>query len=266
MQLPEKLTTRRLPIALATWVAWVLLTLFGMRWASDGRPKPLLDGLTHSVSWNLVMAVALLALVTWRMQWRDLRFVAPQPLSSLRLLWFPALYLVFFGLLAGQFGVPAWDVMVFVAMNTALVGLSEEWMFRGVLFQTLRSRLALWPAVLMTSALFGSVHVLNVFVTGELFEAAIQALAAFMSGLLFMALLLRTGSLWVPVVYHALWDFGTFMVSASGASKGGAHTDLTHGWAWTLPLILVLPNFLYAMYLLRNMRNAMHQLNGPNIP
>ncbi len=170
MQPLEGRVRHRLPIGLSTWVGWVLLTLFGMRWASDGSPKPLIEGLTHSVSWNLVMAVAWLAFVTWRMQWHDLRFVAPKPPRSLWLLWFPALYLVFFGLL-------------------------------------------------------------------------------------FMALLLRTGSLWVPVTYHALWDLGTFLVSASGASKGSSSADLSQGWTWAVPLLLVLPNFLYAMYLLRNVRN-----------
>jgi uncharacterized protein len=251
----DHLDPRRLPIALLTWVGWILLTLFGMRWASDGTPKPLVEGITHGVSWNLVMALALLALVTWRMRWRDMRFVAPQPLGSLRLLWFPALYLLAFGLLTSQLGLPPGGFIGYVAINTALVGLSEEWMFRGVLFQGLRSRLAMWPAVLVASALFGSVHVLNVFVTGQLFDASIQALAAFMSGLVFMALLLRTGSLWVPVVYHALWDFGTFLVSAGGAAKDNQPADLSQGWTWALPLLMVLPNFLYAIYLLRRLRN-----------
>jgi membrane protease YdiL (CAAX protease family) len=39
-------------------------------------------------------------------------------------------------------------------MNTMLVGLWEEWVFRGVLFQGLRSRLAPWTAILRTSALY----------------------------------------------------------------------------------------------------------------
>ena len=38
---------KRIWIALATWVVWILLTMFGMRWASDGSKKPLVEGLTH---------------------------------------------------------------------------------------------------------------------------------------------------------------------------------------------------------------------------
>jgi membrane protease YdiL (CAAX protease family) len=154
--------TKRLPLALATYVSWTLVTLFGMRWASDDSKKPLIDTVTHGISWSLVMAVALLALVSFAMRWRDLKFVAPRPTSSLRLLWFPALYLLAFALLPAAFGLPPADILLFIALNSALVGLSEEWMFRGVLFQGLRSRFALWPAILLTALLFGAVHVLNV--------------------------------------------------------------------------------------------------------
>ena len=82
----------RLPISLITYVGWTLVTVFGMRWAGDGAKKPLIESVTHSISWNLVMAVALLAVVTVAMRWRDLKFVAPKPTGSLRVLWFPALY------------------------------------------------------------------------------------------------------------------------------------------------------------------------------
>ena len=246
--------TRRLPVALITYVGWVLLTLFGMRWATDGTKRPLVETVTHGISWNIAMAIGLLALATFALRWRDLKFVAPRPPGSLRILWFPALYLLLFIVLAGALGLPPPGTLVFVALNTAMVGISEEWMFRGVLFQGLRSRLPMLPSILVTSALFGAVHVLNFFVTGQVVEAVVQSAAAFLSGIVLIALLIRTGSLWVPIVYHALWDLGTFLVSA-GSSKSGQPVDLAQGWTWSLPLLLVLPNFVYALYLLRRVRN-----------
>jgi membrane protease YdiL (CAAX protease family) len=155
---------------------------------------------------------------------------------------------------AGGARTPPASTLLFVIMNTMLVGLSEEWMFRGVLFQGLRSRLALWPAILLTSALFGAVHVVNVVTTGQLGEAIAQAAAAFMSGMVLIALLIRTGSIWVPIVYHALWDFGTFVISAGGAANGPP-IDVAQGWNWTIPMLMVLPNFLFALFLLRGVRN-----------
>lgn len=245
---------RRLPVALITYLGWVLLTLFGMRWASDGSKKPLVETITHGISWNIAMAIGLLALATLAMRWRDLKFVAPTPLGSLRILWFPAIYLLLFVLLATELGLPPVGTLLFVLLNTILVGVSEEWMFRGVLFQGLRSRFPMLASIVITSAFFGAVHVLNVITTGQLVEAVVQSVAAFMSGIVLIALLVRTGSLWVPIAYHALWDLGTFVVSAGG-SKSGPGLDLSHGWTWSIPLLLVLPNFLYALYLLRKVTN-----------
>jgi membrane protease YdiL (CAAX protease family) len=244
----------RLTISLITCAAWTLVTVFGMLWAGDGTPKPLIESVTHGVSWNLVVAVALLAAVTVAMRWGDLKFVAPKPPGSLRVLWFPALYLLLFALMPAVLGLPPASTLLFVMLNTMLVGLSEEWMFRGVLFQGLRSRLALWPAILITSALFGAVHVVNVVTTGQLGEAVVQAVAAFMSGMVLIALLIRTGSIWVPIVYHALWDFGTFVASAGSAARGPP-IDVAQGWNWTMPIAMVLPNFLFALFLLRKVRN-----------
>jgi membrane protease YdiL (CAAX protease family) len=75
-----------------------------------------------------------------------------------------------------------------------------------------------------------------------------------MSGMVLIALLIRTGSIWVPIVYHALWDFGTFVISA-GSAVSGPPIDVAQGWNWTIPMLMVLPNFLFAMYLLRGVRN-----------
>jgi len=61
--------------------------------------------------------------------------------------------------------------------------------------QGLSSRLALWPAILLTSALFGAAHVMNVITTGQVGEAVVQAIAALMTGMVMIALLIRTGSM-----------------------------------------------------------------------
>ena len=184
--------------------------------------------------------------------WRDLKFVAPMPWSSLRLMWLPALYVVaFLGMSAALGPVPA-SVTGFLLLNTLVVGLSEETMFRGVLFQALRSRVSLWPAMIISSLLFGGVHVLNIFSTGEVLASCTQALTATMSGFAFVALLVRTGSIWPPIVYHALWDFGTFSLSSHTMKAA----EPTAAAAYFIPLLLVLPHFLYALYLLRNVRNS----------
>ena len=153
-------------------------------------------------------------------------------------------------------GLPPAGTLVFIALNAVLIGLSEEWMFRGVLFQGLRSRLALWPAILLTSLLFGAVHVLNVISTGQLCRGRGQAVAASMSGMLLLALLIRTGSIWVPIAYHALVGLGEIRLTSATSPKTSEPVEFAQGWTWALPMLIVLPNFLYALFLLRKVRNA----------
>ena len=68
----------------------------------------------------------------------------------------------------------------------------------------------------------------------------------------FIALRLRTGSLWPCIIVHGLWDFATFTVAAArsgeshASSSGGPMTAMTF-----VPILLVLPNALYGLWLMR---------------
>ena len=124
-------------------------------------------------------------------------------------------------------------------------------MFRGILLQAFRHRMAIWPAILITSLLFGGIHSLNVFTTGHLLTSVIQSGAALLSGLLFIAIRLRTGSLWPAIITHGLWDFGTFTLGAAGGEPADPQMARTTV-QMLIPLLLVLPNALYALWLLRH--------------
>jgi len=86
-------------------------------------------------------------------------------------------------------------------------------MFRGILFQGLLSSFNIWPAILLTSLLFGSVHLSNVFITGDFVDAMIQVLQATLGGIWFLALRLRTRSVYPAMLMHGLWDFAIFLAS-----------------------------------------------------
>lgn len=245
----------RLPISLLVYLLWAAITILGGLWLSGGQQQSLIEGLSKGPLWNVVAAFLFLLVVTAVAGWRDLKFVAPKPMRSLWIMWLPALYIIGFLGIAGMLGLPPLNLMLMIFVSTAFVGLSEETMFRGILFQALRTRVMLWPAMIWTSVLFGSVHILNALTTGEVLNAFLQAFTATLSGFAFMAILVRTGSIWPPIVYHALWDFGTFSISASSAATGAASSGDAGGLTLLLPVALVLPNFLYAMFLLRNVKN-----------
>jgi len=83
-----------------------------------------------------------------------------------------------------------------------IVGLAEEFAFRGYLQFTLTSGIGFWPSAILLSALFGLAHASN---PGE---TKFGLLSVVLFGLLFCFFLRRTGNLWWAVGFHAGWDWG----------------------------------------------------------
>lgn len=242
---------QRLAISCASFVVWLLITLVGETLGA-GAHQTLPETVSRGPGWPFAAAAAfLLAVVAWR-RWRDVGLNQRPSARSLRLAWLPMLYIVGGFGLAVQLGLPPASVMLWVLVNTFLAGLSEELMFRGVLLQALRQSVAVVPAVVLTTLAFGAIHSLNVFVTGELRAAVIQSTAAALSGLLFMALRLRTGSLWPSIVVHGLWDWAAFMAALASAKDPAAAAAPT-GAMSLAPILLVLPNGLYGLWLMRHL-------------
>lgn len=233
--------------ALATYLVWIVIGVGGATLLVDGKTS-LPELVSHRVGLQFLASCLFLIATIRLVGWPTLGFVRPQASDWRKLMWLPGLFIFGFFAAAIAKGLPAPSVIGFVAINTAMVGFSEETMFRGILFQAFRKALPLWPAIWLTTILFGAVHVLNGFITGQFGPAIVQAVAASMSGLLFMALLIRTGSMWVPIVLHALWDCGLFLLSSGEAPAPAAETG---GWSILAPCLMVLPNFLFALYLLR---------------
>lgn len=232
-------------IVLAVWLA---ITIIGGNLQGGGR-KSLDELVSHGPLWGVWAALALLAVVTVVRRWSGIGFARPEWKRSLKLMWLPGLLvaLMIGGAVAGK--IPPVTVLFWVLVNTLLVGVSEEWAFRGILLKSLCDRFSLIAAVALNAIAFGLVHSLNGFVTGDFAGAFNQAAAASMSGVLFVALRLRTHSLLPVMLLHGLWDFSAF---ALGISQGEAESPGVKGAeAFFLPLLIVLPNFLYGCYLLR---------------
>jgi membrane protease YdiL (CAAX protease family) len=83
-----------------------------------------------------------------------------------------------------------------------IVGLAEEFSFRGYLQYTLASGIGFWPAAILMSALFGVAH------KGNPGESTFGLFSVVLFGLLFCLILRRTGNLWWAVGFHAGWDWG----------------------------------------------------------
>lgn len=100
------------------------------------------------------------------------------------------------------------------ALFFVLVGLFEEFTFRGYLQYTLADGIGFWPAALVLSIGFGSVHLMN---KGE---SPVGALSVVAIALVFSLTLKRTGNLWLVVGWHAAFDFGeTFLFSVPNSGN-----------------------------------------------
>lgn len=103
-----------------------------------------------------------------------------------------------------------------------LVALFEELSFRGYALFTLSSGIGFWPAATILSAIFGYVHHAN---PGETWLGAFSAGAI---GFVLCLMLRRSGNLWMPIGFHAAWDWGeTFFygVPDSGQVAPGHFLD-----------------------------------------
>jgi membrane protease YdiL (CAAX protease family) len=111
-----------------------------------------------------------------------------------------------------------------------LVGLYEEFAFRGYVQFTLAQAVGFWPAAVLLSAAFGFVHRSN---PGE---SKMGLAGVVLTGLLWCFSLRRTGNLWFAVGMHASFDFGeTFLYSVpdSGVVFRGHLSNATlAGPAW----------------------------------
>ena len=230
------------PGALVVLVVWLALSSLGFL---PGRFGPLAQA---PVPQALAAGFLLLCLLAFR--WPHTAMRLPKP-GTAGIMWFPWLYLPCFAALIVWIGLPPVSQLIGLFALMAWIAISEELMFRGLLFPALRQRLRIWPAMLLTSAVFGLIHLGNGLENGNFLAAAMQSLAAMMTGLLLVAMRVRRGSIWPAVSYHLLWNLGSFSLDLALRQHGTAGEPGVFSLV-LLPLIVVLPNGLYALWLLRH--------------
>ncbi len=239
-------------VAIGVYLIWQAIGLGIQKFGSGSEEIDLLDLVKHGISPSLAAAsLFLLATVLVMRWWREVGLAQGPQRGTLKVIWPWLLFLALFAVSALGAGMPPATVTLFILANTMMVGWSEEVMFRGIILRGLFRSGGIWVAILGSSALFGAIHVLNVFLTGDLRGAVIQAGAAFLSGVFLAAVRLRTGSLWTGIVLHGLWDAGTFFIAAGGAAAAGAAAGPTAFGDYG-SIVMSLPLFLLGLYFLRH--------------
>lgn len=164
--------------------------------------------------------------------------LVPFPLrASLAVLLFPVMTVIY-GYLAGFRELPL-PTLILAFVSVALAGVIEELAFRGVLLSILLPK-GLWRAVIVTSALFGLMHLSNLALGSPWYSVLLQVTFATMAGTGYAAMRIRTGSLWPPIILHAAFDL-TFRVAAVEVGSMFANSiHMLHGVGWLVYALVVL--------------------------
>jgi membrane protease YdiL (CAAX protease family) len=113
-----------------------------------------------------------------------------------------------------------------ILLAVVLAPITEEIVFRGVLFRALTDRVGMWAAAALSSAVFAVIHF------EVLFSQPLALVGLFTVGMALAIAYHRTGSLLVPIVGHAVFN---------GVSVGLAlmvdQLGLASGWWPTLPTL-----------------------------
>jgi membrane protease YdiL (CAAX protease family) len=123
----------------------------------------------------------------------------------------------------------AWLIAMF------LLGMAEEATFRATGMFTLGEAIGLWPAAVVTTLIFSLLHY---FLKPN--ETIADAMSVGLLGLFMAFTIIRTGSIWWAVGFHALFDYAALVLfgSPNTGNAGGKPLDTRllagnfHGAEW----------------------------------
>lgn len=130
----------------------------------------------------------------------------------------------------------AGSAVALFALQCIAVAAFEETAFRAIVFPLMLQRFgtgkgARFFAVLLSSALFGLTHLLNLFAGAGAGAVVLQVGYSFLIGAMLAIVYLHSGSLTACILLHAVYNFGGTLVPTLGE---GAFADI-----WNLPTVLI---------------------------
>ncbi len=138
----------------------------------------------------------------------------------------------FLGMINGTIWLKRGDLIWIYALDCLLIGLFEELAFRGVLLPFLLEKRRktkkeiLWTVV-GSSAVFGLIHLINLFEGAGFGATLLQIGYSFLIGGMCAIVLMKTGNLIYCILLHAVYDFG------------GRWMTVAEGSLWDAPTVII---------------------------
>jgi membrane protease YdiL (CAAX protease family) len=113
------------------------------------------------------------------------------------------------------------DMLGLFVLDCLLIGVFEEVAFRGTIFLALLERRRastkqiFWTTAL-SSAIFGLIHLANLLEGANPGATLLQVGYSFLIGGMCAICMLTTGTVWLPIFIHALYDFNGYLVPRLG--------------------------------------------------
>ncbi|KRN88826.1 CPBP family intramembrane glutamic endopeptidase [Ligilactobacillus ceti] len=90
--------------------------------------------------------------------------------------------------------------------TTFMVGIGEEMLFRGIIFNAFKEKHGVYAAVLISAVIFGALHITNILGGESLSKAIFQCCSAALTGIVFAWVYYKTENLIPTMLYHWVWD------------------------------------------------------------
>jgi membrane protease YdiL (CAAX protease family) len=142
-------------------------------------------------------------------------------------------------------------------------GIFEEVLVRGLILKILlltmgHTKEGIIKACLISSAIFGGVHIGNIIVVGEFLPVIAQVIYATFIGVFYAALFLRTKTLWVPILLHGLTNvsnqiFNVILSPDVLQDLMQSQTDPSMIDAF-MPVVFTIPFLIVGLILLRKVK------------
>ena len=161
---------------------------------------------------------------TFQPKWRGRHLLWSIPCFLVAVVNFP-----FSALICGTAVIERTDLIWLFLLKCVSIALLEEVFFRALLLPLFTERFAkkrhgILLSVLLTSALFALMHLLNLLFGAGLGETAMQVGYTFLIGCMLAVVLIKTKNIWLCVIIHAVFDVGGTIVSDLGS---GTFQDMT---------------------------------------